>query len=430
MGRRLGYFESAAAFSNDRTIFNFVSVLRLKNAPLPEILDRALKLLQERHPSLQVKISPQNGGYQFAETDVPQIALQTHPRADAQSWVAVAEEALNTRLDWRRGPLLAVTYVYASTSETSEVVFNFHHAIIDAQSAVAFFDEFLQLCARLMTGEAVTVGEEGTFPAAVEGHFPPGFRGTGLKVRTAGFVLRTLLGEMSFMLQRRKGRQAPIHDPSPCRILTLRLDRQQTQALERRVRAERVTLNSALQAAMLRAAWLHLYQGDPGMLKFMFFQNLRPQLQPPVPETRLGLYIAMLQGFARLQPQQDFWALAREINQTIHQVAKSGDKFCAVAFSDRLMRMLIQTRKMRMATTALNYSGPIPLAKNYGEIERLDVYGFVTNFELGPEYTAQAAVVDEQLQWNIVYLEGDMDAAKAQLIADEIRDQLLKAGEA
>jgi len=425
MGRKLGYFESATAFSNDRTIFNFVSVLVLKNAPPPEILDRALKLLQAEHPSLQVKISPKNGGYQFDERDVPQIALQTHPRVDAHSWVAVAEEALNTRLDWRRGPLLAVSYIYAPSSAVSEVVFNFHHAIIDAQGAVAFFDEFLQLCARMMAGEAVPPGEAGVFPSAVEMHFPRGYRGFGLKVRTAGFVLRTLLAEMAFMLNRRKQRQAPINPPSKCRILTLQLDRQQTQALERRVRVERVTLNSALQAALLRAVWLHVYQGEPGRYKFMFFQNLRPQLQPPVPETRLGSYIAMMQGFALLQAEQDFWALARAINQTIHQVARSGDKFCAVAFSERLMRMVLQTRKMRMATTALNYSGPINLAKSYGNIERLDVYGFVTNFELGPEYTAQAAVVDEQVQWNILYLEGDMDAAKAQLIADEIREQLL-----
>jgi NRPS condensation-like uncharacterized protein len=429
MGRRLGYFESAAAFSNDRTIFNFVSVLVLKNAPAPEMLERALKLLQVRHPSLRVKIHRQNGGYQFDESDVQQIRLKTEARVDDQSWMAVAEEALNTRLDWHTGPLLAVTYVYSPSSAVSEVVFNFHHTIIDAQSAVAFFDEFLGLCARLMGGEGIAPGEESAFPQAVESHFPPGYRGFGLKMRTAGFVLRTLGAELSFMLKRRKQRQAPIKDPSQCRILTLQLDRQQTQALERRVRAERVTLNSALQAALLGAVWRHVYQGLPGMLKFMFFQNLRPQLQPPVPETRLGSYIAMLQGFARLQAEQDFWELARAINQTIHQVARSGDKFYAVAFSYRLMRMLFQTRMMRMATTALNYSGAITLAKRYGDIERLDVYGFVTNFELGPEYTAQAAIVDEQLQWNIVYLEGDMDANQAQLIADEIREQLLAAGE-
>jgi hypothetical protein len=340
----------------------------------------------------------------------------------------VAEEALNTRLDWRAGPLLAVTYVYAPSSTVSEVVFNFHHAVIDAQSAVAFFDEFLQLCARLMQGEEVAPGEGEPFPTALEQLFPPAYRGFRLGIRTAGFVLRTMLAELSFMFKARRQRKAPIKEPSSCRILTLQLDPQQTQALERRVRAERVTLNSALHAALLRTVWLHLYQGKPRQLKFMFFQNLRPQLQPPVPETTLGLYIAMLQGFAGFQPGQDFWGLARDINQAIHQVAKSGDKFCAAAFSERLMRMLIQTRKMRMAATALNYSGPINLAKTYGNIERLDVFGFVTNFELGPEYTAQAAIVDEQLQWNIVYLEGDMDAAQAQLLADEIREQLLAAG--
>ena len=48
------------------------------------------------------------------------------------------------------------------------------------------------------------------------------------------------------------------------------------------------------------------------------------------------------------------------------------------------------------------------------------MHGFISNFRLGPEFSAQANLFNERLNLDVLYLDTDMDRAGAQEIADDI----------
>jgi hypothetical protein len=152
---------------------------------------------------------------------------------------------------------------------------------------------------------------------------------------------------------------------------------------------------------------------------------LRPYLDPPLNEEVLGSYIAMLQLVIDMDIKREFWDVCQEINQSVYQAGKSGDKFISANMSGTLLQMLFRFRTFRMAVTALNYSGAIPLEKTYGDIRVVGVRGFASNFGLGPEFSAQSLIFNGKLFWNILYLETDMNADTAQQITDEIKGILV-----
>ena len=92
-----------------------------------------------------------------------------------------------------------------------------------------------------------------------------------------------------------------------------------------------------------------------------------------------------------------------------------------------MIGMLFRLRAFRMAVTALSYSGPLDLPSDWGPFELTAVHAFASNFTLGPEYSALVRLFRGELWWDIVYLDSDMDAARARLIAREMQAVLEKA---
>jgi hypothetical protein len=48
------------------------------------------------------------------------------------------------------------------------------------------------------------------------------------------------------------------------------------------------------------------------------------------------------------------------------------------------------------------------------------IRGFVSNFGLGPEFSGRVGLYGEELWWDMIYMDVDMDEVGARLIADEI----------
>lgn len=85
-----------------------------------------------------------------------------------------------------------------------------------------------------------------------------------------------------------------------------------------------------------------------------------------------------------------------------------------------MMRMLFRFKSFRMANTAMSFTGPVMVEKNYGKIEVRDIHGFASNFVVGPEYSALVRLFDDHIYWDFLYLDSDMDYEQASVIADEI----------
>jgi hypothetical protein len=171
---------------------------------------------------------------------------------------------------------------------------------------------------------------------------------------------------------------------------------------------------------MILSVAKYLYDDQDLPIRHFTFADLRPYLKPPISEYNLGSYHSMMRVTVPVSKDQNFWDLAQRVNQEVYLASKKGYKFVQPLLSARMMRMFIRLKKMRMAATALSYPGVTKIQPAYGETQVKDVHGFVSNFPIGPEFTASARIYDRQLFLDVVYLDSDMDRAKAQMISDEI----------
>ncbi len=421
MKRKLGIFETAQTISGEYLPFNAVAVLRLAGSPEPELVQRSLLALQARHPLLKMRIGKEKSRYVFDSEGVPEIRLSVQDRDDEDRWQSACEEELNEKFTIDPGPLFRCRYLCSDRRPgEADIVFTFHHAIIDATSIQRVFHELLSLCDTFRKGGTPQNYVPLPMLKPEEDYFPASFKGFSRNARIMRFMSRALGEEMSFRRNMRGKRKPPIHEKARCRLLPLRLSPEQTDELIRQSRRKKVTLNSCLSAAMILSTVRNLYDGEALPVRYFIFADLRPYLKPPMPGHILGSYHSMMRLSVLVSKDQDFWDLAQRVNRQVYTASKTGEKFIQPLLSPKMMRMFIRMKKVRMGTTALSYPGVFNIEPVYGETRVRGIHGFVSNFPIGPEFTATARIFDRRLWLDSVYLDSDMDVTKARSIADEM----------
>jgi len=416
--------EKAQVLTNEFSPFNAVVVLRVTNGPAEETLRKALDTLQRRFPLLRVHIRKEKKRYFFESRGTPAIPLKITKRLDEKDWQRVAEDELNRDVDFSTGPLVRLAYISGpGRGKESEIVLTFHHAIVDADSGTHLAHELLTLCAS--PASAVELDSLEPLPPA-ENFFPPAYKGIRKRCRIFRFMLRQMGDEFLYRLRSRGSRQAPIHAAGRCKILPVKMQKETTSALCKQARKKRITLNSLMEAAILMAVHKHIYGGKRVPLRSFSMANLRPYLTLPLPAKHLGSYFSMMRFTVLMKENPQIWEVAREINDIMHRSVKRGDKYAFNLLGAMMMKMILKMKVFRMATTAVSYTGPVKLEKKYGEIKVKGIHAFISNFVLGPEYTAAVRFFDRQFYWDILYLDSDMDFTEAKVLADEILS-ILKA---
>jgi NRPS condensation-like uncharacterized protein len=427
MKRRLGAFEQAIRITDALAPFNVVCAARLASGPDVEQLRAAVDGIQRRHPMLQVRIARDGNDYRFDSEGVGRLPITVLERRSGDQWQAIVEQELNTAIDTNAGPLARLTYIHKHCeASAAELVLTFQHAIIDGISGARLVNELFAAWAGLPADDPAEIHPQ-HLPPPVEELFPPAYKGLGLRMRLIFFLARQTIDELRYRRQSRRARQAPIHPAGRCHILTIKISREQTAQLIRRARRQRVTINSALSAAMLMSVHRKLYHSQATALRHFVFVNLRPYLVPPQSPAALGCYFSPARVTCRLAVEDELWTLARALQEKISVSMRRGDKFINAVMSKLLMRLTIGLKAFRMGTTALSYTGPLRIKNAFGPIRLEALHFFISNNVLGPEYTAQASLFQGALCWNIVYLEPDMTRDTAVAIGEEIIDYLKAA---
>jgi hypothetical protein len=351
-------------------------------------------------------------------------------RESDEHWKMVAEEELNHVIDYRTGPLARLTYIMGKNGkQESEIIITVHHAVIDAPSGGNLIHELLYLCNQV---ESNTLSEDpiilDPIPSAEE-FFPTSFKGINRRWHNLLFFFRQLGDEFHYRRHTKGKRTAPIHAEGRGRILLMELSTETTESLCRIARKKRITVNSLFAASILIAVHKQLYKNQNLPLRNFSFANLRPYLKPPLGVEYLGSYFSMMRFTVGMKEDPRIWELADKINNIVYTSVKRGDKFCSNLLSLPMMRAILRFKAFRMGTTAVSYAGPLSIERNYGNIRIKKIHAFVSNFVLGPEYTAQTRLFDKQFYWDILYLDSDMNEEKARIIADEIRSVLDTAAE-
>jgi NRPS condensation-like uncharacterized protein len=421
MLRRLGIFERALLVSDDYSPFNVVVVLQLENAPGPEIFRQALRLSQERHEVLRARIVKSAGHPSFEAIPDPDLPLTVRKRTDDQQWIDFAQREMSRRFEMGAGPLFRALYLQASSQ--SELILTFQHTIVDAASGMNLLDEIMKTCARLLAGQQSDLRALRLAPA-VEKHFPAKYKGVSSIPGTVAFNFSQMWDEISYRNGARGKRVPSVRRGGTGHILMLTLPDRLLDLIARRARSEKVTLNSLLNATLLLAVNRHLYAGASVPMRTFTFADLRPYTLPPTPPENLANYISMLRFTVKLSGGEDIWVVARRLHEKIYRALKHGDKFSASRMSEQVLKMFTTLKSMRMSSTALNYSGAVPLKSEYGDIRISGLHAFVSSYDIGPEFAAQARLFNDQLWWDFVYLDADMDQAVGESIVGEIRSIL------
>jgi len=414
MHRPLGRFELAQVLTDAAAPLNAVVVVRLAPGPGREDLRRSLDVLRGRHPFLGVHLVRSRRGYAFADGGTPEIPVVHLARRGEEHWRDVAEHELNKRFDVERGPLLRLTCV--EDADGCDLVLTFQHAIMDATSATRLLHELLELCA----DSDADVEPRAPLPP-IEERFPAAFRGFGRRWRTALFMARQLADEAVYRRRMRGARRPPIAAAASNRVLTFELSPDQTRALVRRSRRERVSLASVAGAAALLALAERLYGGRRLPLRSLAFPNLRPHLRPRVEDADLASCFVLMRLQTSVDPREGLWPLARRLNAQTAAALRRGDKYLAAYLSPHLMRWLLRAGSQRMAQTAVSYTGSLELAPAYGETRVLGLHAFVSDIPLGPEFTAQVRLAGARLAWDVVYLDADFERPEAAALAEGVR---------
>lgn len=429
MNRKLGVFETAQVLSGEYAPFNAVAVFQLVNGPSPDIVGKSLKLIQQRHPLLKMRIVKEKSSYIFESEGTPKIPHTVIERKAEDHWKLVAEEELNKNFDLTRGTLVrCVQLVPEMPNSLCEIIITFQHSIIDASSIFQLSHELLSLGHTIR----INVNKKDYSPlkliSPAEDFFPPAFKGIRRNGNTILFLARQIGDEINYR-RKTRGRAMPhIRERSRCRIVPIQLSENHTRILIQQSRRNRVSLMSCCSAAMLIAFSRVFYKNQGIPLRHLIFADLRPYLKPPVSKEHIGSYQSMMRLTIFVNECQNFWELAQQVNQKTYRAAKRGDKFIAPLMSAKMMRKYIGSQKMRMGTTALSYTGISHIQSRYGDIQVESLHGFVSNFPIGPELTATARIFKKRLYWDFVYLDSDMDEDKAYSIADEIKAILRAAG--
>jgi len=428
MVRELGAFERALTRSGLYAPFNVVSVARIEGRLAPETLRAALEHVQRRHAFLRVRIQPARGRFFFADAGSVEIPLEIIPRRRDDEWLAVVEAEFSRPIDSAEGPLLRCSFLPPREDRRGEIILTHHHTIMDGVAIVGLWRELLEACAQIQAGAPPSAGAgEAPIPPAEESLFPPSYRGWRGDLRLLRFGLGQFWDEVLFNL-RMLGRPVPkVRNGAKGKAFSITFDDTQTSAIAYRCRREGITLNSALNAAMLLAVNRRLYRGQSLLMRTFSFADLRPSLAAAPPLEQLGCFISMLRYTVPVTNAMDFWELARLLHQRIYHSLKSGDKFSAARLAETLIRMMVGTRMFRYGNTALSYSGLTDLGTGYGGLRLLGLHGFIAGFDLGPEFSANVNLFKDRLIWDFVYLDTDMDGATAREISEEIRGILTTA---
>lgn len=420
----------AQAITNETYGFNVVAVLHVINGPSEETLRKVSEYLQRRHPLLGVHIEKEKGWYLYESEGTPGIPLTVVERQNSNHWQQVVVEELNRKFDLFTGPLVRFTYLIGPNDQKeSEIIITFQHSVIDAVSGGRLLHEILSACEAIESRGAIDTFETFEPLPAVDFLFPPAFKGLRRKWHLFLFMLRQMGDEFLFQLRTRGRRKAPVHKEGTCKILPMKFSKELTSALVKSSRKRRITLNSLLSAALLMVVQKYLYGGRGLPLRLINTADLRPYLVPPPDAGYFGSYFSMMRFTVRVKENPEVWELAHELNDLIYVSLKRGDKFCTLLFSYRMMRMLFRFKSFRMAAGALSFTGALQLEKSYGKIAVRDFHAYPSNFVVGPEYSAAVRMFNDQIYWDILYLDSDMDHDRAAVLFDDIRTILESAAE-
>jgi hypothetical protein len=274
LSRPLGQIETNMALMHELNGCTQTASLLSFEGPLSAAtLQRAAEKLHWRHPLLQSRIVESANALHF-KSDVPfaQIKVNNHTLLAGQLPAQLLQRQLDSVLDPQRH-LWRLLLLSTPDRRRHHLLLTCHHSIADAVSLAHLLGELLSLCESQQTGAALNIPQE-PLAGSLEAHMEPALE-PPTPCETPGPV-RFL--QSVPLARRRTG------------VRRLLLDSQTSNELRRLAKAQGLSLNSLLAAALLKAA----NEVDLGkQIRINTAVSLRQRAAQPIGDTAIGCFIGV-----------------------------------------------------------------------------------------------------------------------------------------
>lgn len=420
--RPLGATENLYWRFDAQAPINFGVVAELRGPLDLAQFRHALVALQLRHPLLRVRIECDSKGRPWFRSGVGEIALRViDAEASAgahssglrlQAW-KILEQEVNVPLDTIRGPLMRCVLLRHSPNLHS-LVMCFHHAISDGKSAIYLLRDLLKSLARQQQGLSATL--EPLAPVGYYGDRMPQLDPWAAResIRTAWDTLKAVtrfLEGVGFPAGLQRYKDADAAPRTPGVLIEPRvIEPDIMQALARRTKAERTTLQCVLNAALSLTVAADSPTGFLQRTACSQVLDMRERLDPPVGED-CGLFASGATSLHALTANTPFWPLARKIHEQLQHSIVTPLPFFHPAMHRHFIRLGrgLGMNNFRAFSEFVGRLHPEGLAvSNLGRVEirvegspiEVTRFGFGTNTTVLNYLSTSAATLNGQMIWS------------------------------
>lgn len=277
---------------------NIVCFVRLDGTFHVDRLRSALSRVQRKHPALRALIRKGTDGLYYEADSAPEIPMRVVRRAREDDYRRECQTELTTGFADDRPQLRAV---WLQSERESELLLTTTHRMCDGMSMFIILREVLR---SLHSDEELIPYEPVTVQDIIGGYQPPQPWKRRLAVRLMNGLLTLIPGS----------RRAPENNEH---CVEWRADRELSNALKQRCKAEGVSVHALLVAALERALFA------------VFGKKLPKSIVNPI-DLRRGRFAALKSDIVffgggnftirtEREPQMDVWGRARRINEEMRR---------------------------------------------------------------------------------------------------------------
>ncbi|MEH1866516.1 MAG: condensation domain-containing protein [Nostoc sp.] len=422
--RKLGLVEKWMALGHDVGGGLIVNVVYMEGILTPGIVKQALKLVQHRHPMLQVYIVESDNGLYFQSQEITEIPLQVIYKQDENEAIKVAEKELHTKFAAGKNPLCRLTLLYSEQHQnTCEMIITFHHGIVDGISCMRFIDDLLVYCQQINDGEDIYYIEPLDFLAPIENLINYNIL-TQNKIENYQVTNEQPTPPPQLIIEH----QASANERFT-RMLPRMLSQEKTKILIEKCKQEKTTVHGAICAAMLFTAAKLLSIDKQINLSYGLPVNLRKYCDPEITDQNLGCFISVLVFNQLVEYNTIFWDLARECKSKIHDSLINGVHITLLQQSklrdfDRdivINFMLGKENTMgRNNIFSISNRGKFKFRYKSDKLKVKELYFATPNHIGGDCFWLGVLTLNEQLFCNFIYVEPIISEKTAQLFADDV----------
>lgn len=423
ISRKLGLLEKWMELGHELGGGLIVNLAELEGDLKPEIVQQALKLVQQRHPMLQVYIVETEDGMYFQSEGITEIPLQVTYQKNENEAVKIAEKELHIKFPPGKTPLCRLTLLYSPKNQTTcQMIITFHHAIIDGISCMQLINDLLLYYQKIADGENIPQVETLELMPAIE------------NLVNYDLIQETEITKTSVNEQINLEPQLILEGKASAnerfsKILPRNLNQDITKMLISKCKQEETTVHGAICAAMLFAFTKLLNANEQINLAYVLPVNLRKYCQPEINTQNLGCFISFL-GFNQSVDQDiHFWNLARECKSKIHKSLFIGTPLNLLKQNrfrnlDReLMAKSVISNEEKMGRNnafSISNRGKFQFGYKQDQIKIKDLYFATGQHISGDCFWLGFVTLNEQIFFSFVYVDPIISEQTANKFADDV----------